>query len=343
MHNVEPRLYLWRDGALHTRLRLPQGSPMVIDSESAAQVKMKLVCRFYHDGEIDLYRDRLAPALFMDGVEHPLGLYVFARCQRVADGGSVLWRATGLDLCQLARRHVPESLVYWAAGARYQLAVEQLLGAAGLTEYRVAASDLAFATAREDWPRGENALAICNALLAEMSYHSLFADLDGVVRAVPYRAPGEAAATVRYTAEDVGHILLPGHSQVLDGIDHPNVFYYTCENPELPAPLTVKRENTTAASPYSVQNQGRVPVFRKVDNVANEAALAAMAERELLESLSAARQITFYTGLCPRHTAFDVVQLEKADFFGTVHERYWKMTVEPGGLMEHRGRIVEGY
>lgn len=340
---ITPRLFLARDGALHTELSLPQNAPMVLDCESSAEIKMKLLCQFYHDGPIDFYRDRLAPFLCMDGQQHPLGQYVFARCGRAGGGGAALYSATGLDLCQLARRHRPETAVYWPAGTRYTLAVQQLLAASGLPQYRVAESELALATDREDWPRGTSALAIANTLLREMGCHSLFCGFDGVVRAVPCRLPGESEATVRYTAEDVGKLVLPGLHLSFADIDHPNVFYYTCENPELAAPLSVKVENTASASPFSVQNQGRVPVFRLVNNVANAAALLAMAQRELQNSLCAAQDITFHTGLCPRHAAFDVVQLEKEDFFGTVHERYWKMTLAPGGTMQHRGRVVAVY
>lgn len=45
---IAGRLFLAREGALHTELFLPQNAPMILDCESRAQVKMKLLCQFYY-------------------------------------------------------------------------------------------------------------------------------------------------------------------------------------------------------------------------------------------------------------------------------------------------------
>ena len=337
---VSARLYLKRQGVRRDAMRLVTETPIKVSMVSDADIKMTMQATAEYDGEIDYFRDTLEPVLVFNGVEHPVGNYVIGGSVKESDGMRTWYQLTGFDLTQKARRHCAEERLYFPTGMKYTDAMEQLLTLAGITNYLVEPSDFVMATDREDWERGENHLTIINALLREMNYNTLYAGLDGIVRATAYRTPTAQNVTVCYGV-DGAKILVPGARIEVDAFSHYNVFHYTCENPDLVNFFTAYSENSSAGNRFSTLNQGRVPVFRKMDNAPSQHALQEICDRERLESMIANNTIEFETGLNPAHSAFDVVAINKKEFNGIIKETEWSMELHRGGVMRHKGKQAE--
>lgn len=338
---VSFQLFLKRNGAEYAEMRLRPDHPMSLTMTEQAAVKIRLQAQAEYDGKINYYQDTLVPYLVHNGKRHRLGEYIIVASRKSAGNGTgAVYSLTAFDLNQRIKAYRIEERLYYAPKTSYSTIIENLLVRAGITDFSIESNSFTLSHAREDWPRGIDALTVINGLLREINYHSLYMDLNGVVRARAFRAPTSENLTIQYNSSEVNHILLPGADIEVDAFEHPNVFYYTCENPDIARPLNVVVENKSAANPYSTINQGRVPVFRIVNAVANIQVLTELANREMMETMMTADTIQFSTGLNLNHSVFDLVSLHKREYFGVVRETGWRMSLKPGGVMKHTGKQV---
>lgn len=334
---IGARLYLKRDGVRYAQMKLDANKPMSLAMTSDAEIKMVLRAIAGYDGKIDYYRDTLVPVLVFDSIEYPCGEYFITTSIFNSDGINSWFDITGFDLCYKAKRVKIEERVYFPSGTLYTMAIEQMLTLSGISSYIVNPSELTMATDREDWDLGTDRLTIINQLLKEINYNTLYMGMDGVIRATKHNNPVGENVTIHYGGNGA-RILVPGSRIEIDAFDHYNIFNYTCENPDLPMYLTATAENNHAQNPFSTINQGRVPVWRKVDNVADQETLQAMADRECQESMVAYDSIEFETGVNPQHSVFDIVSINKKEYVGIVSEISWNMDFSVGGIMSHRGK-----
>lgn len=335
---IETRLWVKRDGVRIAQLQVPTDEDMQLTCTADAEIKMKLTAGAVWDGEFDYNLDTVVPALVMNGKESQMGEYVITGSRKISDGVSTRYQITAFDLCYRAKKTKIERRMFFEKGTLYTAAITQLLVMSGIVQMLVVPSGLTFATDREDWDPGTSALEIINQLLEEMNYNSLFMGLDGVVCAMPYRQASPENVTIVYRNNEWDSLLLPGAETEIDAFDHPNVFYYTCENPELDTVFSAVAVNDSPTNPFSTARQGRVAVFTTVDNVPNQATLQAMADRAKLNSMVAADEIRFSTALNPAHGPFEIIELRKNEYAGVIAETEWRATLGAGGTMEHVGR-----
>lgn len=330
-------ILLKRDGVEFLPLKVNVHSPPRVECNAEAEIKMTLTCDVWFDGEFDYANDRIVPYITIDKKRSKLGEYIIVESVKESDGLTEKYSLTCFDITHLAKKSRIEDRVYWPAGTRYIKAIEERLVASGIRRFSLQNSSLAFQTDREDWDPGTENIEIINQLLQEMSFNSLYMDLDGVVHAKGYKKPILNNVGKIYKNDEFS-ILKPGATIKIDAFDHPNVFHYSCENPELNEPINVVSENNSPVSMFSTVRQGRVSVFRKVDNVASKQALQDLADREKLQSMISADEIAYETGLNPTHAPYEIVLLEKKEYSGVIEETYWGMDLSGGGLMEHRGK-----
>lgn len=339
MPRIEARFMVTRNGVPLAELAGNAGQPATVAFAGDADIKMTFSGTFDDiPPQVNFLTDRLRPYLVIDGVEYPLGVYVITTPTQSKNGDLVQYDLTGYDLTYLAQLSRLEERAHYAKGAKYVDVVRNLLIESGIQDVELEPSEAVLQTDREDWEPGADRLAIANALLAEINYRSVYMDLDGIVRAGPWRAPtlGHVRHTYR-AGED--SVVLPAASIGRDTFDLANVFIREVDNPDLDRTLRAVAENTDPSSPISVQNRGlRVVDYEKIDNVASGQELQNMVDNLRLKSYYSTETVSFETGLNPTHGAWDVVRLEHGAHEGIYEETAWSLTLAYDGTMTHEGR-----
>lgn len=340
IHEISSRLFIIRNGVEYEEVGIDADNPPVVTMTADAEVKMRLGCNVLYEKEFDYANDHLAPYLYINGGKHKIGEYIITASSLVSDGMEQKYTLTGLDLTHKAKRSKIEQRVFYPAGMLYVDAIREQIHLSGIYSYDVDATDYRFSVDREDWEPGTDRLTIINTLLAEINYNSLYMDLQGAVRGTKVLPTEAENVTITYRGGEWSSILVPGAEIEVDAFDHPNVFYYSCDNPDFDKPLQVVSVNDSAINRFSTERQGRMPVFRTVDNVPNIAALQEHADLEVKKSVIAADEISFRTALNPIHNPFEILALHKKEYDGVIAETYWQMELGSQGVMEHRGKQV---
>lgn len=339
MPRIEARFCVLRDGVPVAELFGNADQPATVSFSGDADIKMTFSGVFDGiPGSVNFLTDRLRPYLLIDGEQYPLGVYVITTPTQSKNGDLVQCELTGYDLTYLAQLSRLEERAHYGQGAKYTDVVRSLLVESGIQDVEIEANDAVLQTDREDWQPGTDRLTIANALLAEINYRSAYMDLDGVVRAGPWRAPTMGNVQHVYRAGE-DSIVLPEATIGRDTFDLANVFIREVDNPDLGTTLRAVAENTDPSSPISVQNRGlRVVDYEKIDNVASQQELQNMVDNLRLQSYYSTETISFETGPNPTHGAWDVVRLEHGAHAGIYEETAWSLTLAYDGTMTHEGR-----
>jgi hypothetical protein len=292
--------------------------------------------------------------MLLDGVEHPLGVYIpttFTLSEDVAVTVSV----EAYDRAQRVLDTNSARLLYWPAGTKYLDAVEQLLSAAGITTVFKTDTDDVFSEDREDWDAGTSYLTVVNDLLREINYKDLWFNADGAAMLEPAAVP--EASQIRHILSDMDQEtkVLPGVSHGADYFNTPNVFEVYVANPEKSGLMRASAVNDNPQSPLSTVRRGRSIVqVTKLDNIADQAALQAYAERQRNDSLITGETVSVSTGLLPDWGVGDVVALHTSTHTTTLYSaegrietvaapgmdaiclsRSYDMELKAGGTMRH--------
>lgn len=348
MRTLDFKYQVLRGGAFYGLLRAPEGAGRLRMSD-AADIKTSLSGTFAPtvtdvDGnalEPDWLSDEIQPVMTVDGTEYKLGIYAPATVTpQETEGVKTLW-IEAYDRCWRVLDTYATSSVYFASGTKYLDAIEQLLSSSGISLVLKTETDATFPEAREDWPVGTSYLKIINELLAEISYNPLYFNAEGVAVLEPASVP---------SAENIEHILsddpepgeeqidrmLPSISRETDIYQAANVFVCVCSNADKSGPLTATAENTNPQSPLSTVRRGRrIMKVTSVNNVADQAALQAYADKLRDESMMSGETIRVATALLPGWGVADVVGIRYGDLNAVCVEHSWDMDLRPGGNMTH--------
>lgn len=356
------RYNLLRGGGFYARLRAAGSTAPHIYMQGDSQIKMSLSGTFSAaavdvDGspmEIDWLQDEIQPVMVLDGVEHPLGVYI-PTTYTLQTGTAVNVRVEAYDRAQRVLDTNSARLLYWPAGTKYLDAVEQLLSAAGIATVFKTDTNAAFTEDREDWDSGTPYLTVVNDLLREINYKDLWFNADGAAMLEPVAVP--EASQIRHILSDTDPEtkVLPGVSRGVDYFNSPNVFEVYVANPEKSGLMWASAVNDSPQSPLSTVRRGRSIVqVTKLNNIADQAALQAYAERQRNDSLLTGETVTVSTGLLPDwgvgevvalHTSPHTAKLYSAEgMVGTSTEpgmdaiclsRSFDMELKVGGAMRH--------
>lgn len=291
------------------------------------------------DAEVNWLADEIRPELVIDGVIHPLGIFLPATVQESKGQAGTQLRSLHVeayDRCWMVRDHYTESTTYFAAGTNYGTAIESLLTAAGIALISAAPTSATLAEAREDWNIGTSYLTIVNQLLSEINYNPLWFDGDGTAIVEPASVP--VASSIRHTIDLSNHGVLarPGIQRSTDIYSAPNVFICVCSNADKSGPMVARSENTNPQSQLAIQRRGRrIAKVVQVNNIADQAELQAYADRLRNESMITSETILLSTGLLPGYGVDDVVGLIDGEDMSICIERGWSMELRPGGRMQH--------
>ena len=324
-----------------TRLIADAETNAQISMDNTAEIKMTMTGDFEMNDQINTLVDRLQVIMHIDGTAHPLGKYVICSIEpKTTPAGRRVGSYTAYDLTYLVQGSKTEKRKYIAAGTKYTDALQNLLIESGITDYIIEPSDATIRTDREDWEPGTSRLTICNDLLTEINYNSLWMDLQGTIRCSKYR---------QATAENIAHsysagqysMLYPETSQVIDTFDRANVFIRVVEDAENQNPLRAESVNNDPDSALSTVNQlRRVVDYDTLDNIASQGELQAYVDNLKFKSLLATVETTFDTGPNPKHQAFDVVALSLGQDSGIYAETSWIIDLSAPYKMQHTGKRV---
>ena len=326
-----------RSGADYGKLQpIRNARPTLIMNESA-MIKTSLSGDFVQNDAVDWLTDQIRPELVIDGVAHPLGVYLPATVTPIEDENTKSVHVEAFDRCWLVRDNYTETIRHFAAGSGYTDIVKQLLTEAGIAVQIVTPSTATLAEDREDWDIGTSLLQIVNDLLGEINYNPLWFDATGAAIVEPASVP--TAANIEHTLDDsnVESLLLPEIRRETDVYQAPNVFVCVVSNADKSAAMVASAVNDNPQSPLSITRRGRrIVQIKRLDNIASQTELQAYADRLRNESLFTGETITVRTGLLPGFGVADVTALHYGDLSAICIERSWTMELIVGGRMTHK-------
>lgn len=349
MRRIGFRFFLLRGGAYCAQLRALESSVPVIRMEDAGAIKMSFSGAFDPiardaDGRAvqpNWLTDEIQPVLRVDGVNHPLGVFLPATVREETADGIESVKIDAYDRCWRVRDTNSASLLYWPAGTPYLDAVEQLLTAAGIqTVFKTPCAD-EFTEAREDWEPGASYLSVANQLLAEINYKPVWFDENGIAILEPAAVPEAASIAQRFDSADTGTRMLRQLNRETDVWSAPNVFTVSCANPDKGDLMTATAVNDNPQSPLSTVRRGRrICSYTQVANIPSQEALQAYADKLRNESLITGEEITVTTGLRYGFGVDTVVGLRFGDLTAIGIETGFEMRLEVGGQMTHHIKKV---
>lgn len=284
----------------------------------------------------DLLSDEIETVLVLDGVEHSLGVFLASTVTPSETDGAKELQVEAFDRCWRVRDVYSEGPIYFAAGVPYLTAIEQLLTQAGITTVLSTPTAAALSEEREDWGIGVSYLKIINDLLSEINYKPLWINSHGVAMLQPAAVP--TAENIQHTmdAREIDDMVLPELSRETDIYSAANVFLVYCANPDKSGTMTAMAENTNPQSPLSIPRRGRrIMSVERVDNIADQAALQAYADKRRNDSMVGGETINVSTALMPGYGVDDVVALHYGEINGICIDKAWEMDLEVGGMMRH--------
>lgn len=334
---VEFKYHIVRNGADFTTLTPAGGDAPTISMNDVDSVKTCLTGTFLRPPDtVDRITDRIRPELIIDGVPHPLGIYLPVDVYENDDDTVQTVTITANDRCWVVRDTKTEDRIFIPAGTNYVQAVVSLLAQTGIALSNVTDTTETIQEDREDWEIGTSYLDIINELLAEINYAPLWFDSEGVAVIHPLSVPTAININHFLDATDIRSLMLPGIQRQTDLISAPNVFVCVCSNADKSAPMRAVAENTNPQSPLSIARRGRrITKLIRVNNIASQEALQAYANRQVTDSLLAGEVITVHTRLLPGFGVDDVTAIRYGDLLAICKETSWSMTLDINGQMTH--------
>lgn len=244
---------------------------------------------------------------------------------RVPPGTRTVERAdaiyTGYDLTATLARYAFTESYNIAAAANYVDAVLDILALAGLTRALIEPTSTV-TPAIVSFPVGTTYLAACNTLLQSIGYYTLSCLPDGRFFSMPTR-PLHMVEPYRVILDS--DLMAPVEVQPLD-TSVANIVIATKDNPNA-APLVAIRRNDDPASPTSTVNLGPIVRPEQRGDLADQAAVDALADRLLSEGRSFYETLKLTILPDPRVLIpHQTIELQLTGKLAIKNGRYWLRT-----------------
>lgn len=337
VRRISFRYIVVRNGADYATLQEIEGSEPTIRMDASGEIKSSFSGTFEDPGEtVNWLRDEIRPEMIIDGVTYPLGVFLPGSVLHVETETAKSVQIEAYDRCWRVKDIRTSSPEYFADGVNYIDAIEQLLTQAGIALVAATQTSATLAEARADWSLGTDYLTIINQLLGEINYKDLWFNASGAAVLEPVGVPTAENIQHAINDEDPASLLLPGSDRELDIYNAPNVFVVVCSNPDKSAVMMASSENTNPQSPLSIPRRGRrIVTVEQVDNIADQNALQAYADKLRNDSMITGETISVRTCLLPGYGVDDVTAIQLGDLMAICRERSWSMQLRAGGIMTH--------
>jgi hypothetical protein len=298
--------------------------------------------------DVNTLTERVRPwAIFEDGQEWPLGVFLFADASRrlaltgsepeaVIAGwasGKVAAFTDGNMLDQLATvDQGSRGINFYGPGHSIRAALEQQLDAAGVIERNIEDSDSTIAQ-WVVWKPNSSRLKVINDLARMGGYYSLYFDNGGVaqLRQVPNLDAVEP--TLNYG---------PGLNVFADSVvesddllEAPNT-YVVVNNAFTDFPVWGEWQVPPTA-PHSYENRGfHVVKEYDIQGVESQAEATRAAKAQGQADYATYRWVDFSSAINPQHDTFDIIGWDGDKY----REQQWEFTLTPQADMKHQLRRV---
>lgn len=338
--DVSYRVDVVRNGARFKSLRWDKTSAPNILFDSEAEIQASLAGEFMPEDDVDLLKDELRAVLISEGREESLGIFRAAAVREVKRGGGLRIAVEAYDRSWLLKNKRTEDLLHLSAGANYLDTVKKLLLEAGIVNVRATASASVLQADREDWGIGTEYLSIANQLLEEMGYWPIWFDAQGWAHLEPYAPPSSNRILYSYGPKNMRlKPMADDWEQESDIFNAPNVFICVCSNADRSGVLRAVSENTSLGSSKSIYRRGmRICQITKLNQVADQAALQTLADKQRNDSLFSAKTLSFQSPAEAGHGSGDVISISMPGIEGIYEEVGWSMELSPGAMMNHKAK-----
>lgn len=278
-------------------------------------------------------------------IEYPLGVFLLSSPKKTEVGSQVFRDIEAYDGIVILEEDKFTQRFTVRAGTKYTQAVIDILQEAGITKYNIGTSDRTLPNDVEYEPGTEKTKPISDFLNA-INFTPLYVDEYGYFTAQPYVSPSDRDADYTYS-ENQFSVVANGVEEELDLYSVPNkwVAVYTSvdSTSQTSTSLVSTYSNDNPESQTSTVSRGRTIVdYRKVDEIANQAALDEYVQRIAFEASQIFGKVRFQTAIMPYHGFQDVIFLENdtLSITGKYSETAWRFALKAGAMMEHEVRRV---
>ena len=337
---VSYRVDVLRNGARFKSLRWDKDSAPNILFNSEAEIQASLAGEFMPDAEVDFLKDELKAVFISEGKEESLGIFRAAAVRELRRGGGLRISVEAYDRSWLLKNKRTENLLHLSAGESYLDTIKKLLLDAGIVNVRATASAAVLPADREDWGIGTEYLSIVNQLLEEMGYWAIWFDAQGWAHLEPYAPPSSNRILHSYGPKNMRlKPMADEWEQESDIFNAPNVFICVCSNADRSGVLRAVSENTSLGSSKSIYRRGlRICQITKLNQVADQAALQTLADKQRNDSLFSAKTLSFQSPAEAGHGSGDVISISMPGIEGVYEEVSWSMELSPGAMMNHMAK-----
>jgi hypothetical protein len=285
--------------------------------------------------DVDVLADRVRPVMILEnGSEYPLGVFLFADAASTRHSYGVAMTATLVDQGLILGQQI-RATIGVDQGTNCATALAAVAAEAGVLSMQVDTT-AASTGAPLVWPSGKSA-ATYGKVLADLAalagFHDPYYSNDGTLIARTLSNPDTTTATLIYA--DGGRIVAESMTESNDLLQAPNV-YVVIDTASTGNAVTYSYE-LSADAPHSYARRGfYVPRFVEAPGVANVDNALQLAQTQASADVLAWETVQFASPLDPRHDTFDVVNYRGQNYL----ELGWRMTLAPGGPMEHELKRV---
>lgn len=291
--------------------------------------------------DIDFLNDRLRPVVIIDDKEYRLGTFLLPSPTRKIQKGIITRDIEAYDVLQILKEDRITSRLFYKKGSRYEDVIRQMVNSAGIKNVLLEKTDSVLKRDRE-FEIGTSKLDVCNQLLQETNYTSLFTDENGVVKAKKYILPNARSIEIPYLANEFDITVRDSAVDEYDLFNVPNVWVIIVSNGENEPMRAIYRNDNPADRTSTVARGRNIVDFREVSDIADQTTLNNYVKRVAYDSSNIFRKIQFETLINPVHGYGNCIYIEDKKL--GIREKYietmWEIPLEVGGRMKHVGRRI---
>ena len=291
--------------------------------------------------DIDFLNDRLRPIVIIDDKEYRLGTFLLPSPTRKTQKGIITRDIEAYDVLQILKEDRITNRLFYKKGSRYEDIIRQMVNSAGIKNVLLEKTDSVLKRDRE-FEIGTSKLDVCNQLLQETNYTSLFTDENGIVKAKKYILPNARKIEIPYLANEFNITVRDSAVDEYDLFNIPNVWVIIVSNGETEPMRAIYRNDNPADRTSTVERGRNIVDFREVSDIADQTTLNNYVKRVAYDSSNIFRKIQFETLINPVHGYGNCIYIEDKKL--GIREKYietmWEIPLEVGGRMKHVGRRI---
>lgn len=273
---------------------------------------------------INPLKDRLRPFLIVDGIQYPIGVFLFVDYPKFRHSFGIDSMASLVDQGLILDQDMRTSFAV-AQGANLSIAISMLLDRYSLFDRSIEASTFIGGQGALFWPAGTKGTKVVNDIAALCGFLPVYWDNNGkaILRSVPN--PNVTTPAFIHTNVQQDSIM-----EADVPLDVPN--RYTVIDSGVTDSVITATYTVPDSAPHSFANRGWfVDKVITAQGLGTTAVALNLAKQNADTDIQGFQQYAFNTPIDPRHDTFDVVRLLNVNYL----ERRWSWTMNQNNAMTH--------